>query len=70
MGEPEEIGGLLLNGLSQAVAVYNVVAMDIPASPSQEFAAFCFAAAVWRELYPGTPPPGPTFAASRGHCSR
>jgi hypothetical protein len=21
------------------------------------FAAFCFAAAVWRELYPGTPPP-------------
>ena len=23
------------------------------------FAAFCFAAAVWRELYPGTPPPRP-----------
>jgi putative membrane protein len=23
------------------------------------FAAFCFAAAVWRELYPGTPPPTP-----------
>ena len=23
------------------------------------FAAFCFAAAVWRELYPGTPPPCP-----------
>ena len=23
------------------------------------FAAFCFAAAVWRELYPGTPPPQP-----------
>lgn len=23
------------------------------------FAAFCFAAAVWRELYPGAPPPRP-----------
>ena len=23
------------------------------------FAAFCFAVAVWRELYPGTPPPRP-----------
>src|SRR5437867_1485093 len=23
------------------------------------FGAFCFAAAVWRELYPGTPPPRP-----------
>ena len=23
------------------------------------FAAFCFAAAIWRELYPGTPPPRP-----------
>jgi len=23
------------------------------------FSAFCFAAAVWRELYPGTPPPRP-----------
>ena len=23
------------------------------------FVAFCFAAAVWRELYPGTPPPRP-----------
>src|SRR6478735_6722673 len=23
------------------------------------FAAFCFVAAVWRELYPGTPPPQP-----------
>ena len=23
------------------------------------FAAFCFTAAVWRELYPGTPPPRP-----------
>jgi putative membrane protein len=23
------------------------------------FAAFCFAAAVWRELSPGTPPPRP-----------
>ena len=23
------------------------------------FAAFCFAAGVWRELYPGTPPPRP-----------
>ena len=23
------------------------------------FAAFCFVAAVWRELFPGTPPPQP-----------
>jgi putative membrane protein len=23
------------------------------------FAAFCFAVAVWRKLYPGTPPPRP-----------
>ena len=30
MGEPEEIGGLLPKGLSQAVAVYNVVCGGYP----------------------------------------
>ena len=34
MGEPEEIGGLLPKGLSQAVAVFNVVAVGTPVSPS------------------------------------
>ena len=33
MGEPDEIGGLLPKGLSQAVAVYNVVAVGTPLSP-------------------------------------
>lgn len=32
------------------------------------FAAFCFAAAVWRELFRAHRRPGPTCAASRGHC--
>jgi hypothetical protein len=34
MGEPEEIGGLLLKGLSQAAAVYNVVVVGTPVSAS------------------------------------
>ena len=33
MGDPEEIGGLSLKGLSQAVAVYNVVAVGTPDYP-------------------------------------
>ena len=32
------------------------------------FAAFCFAAAIWRELYPSHRRLGPMCAASRGHC--
>ena len=32
------------------------------------FAAFCFAAAVWRELYPGTPPPRPDVRRLPRHC--
>ena len=35
------------------------------------FAAFCFAAAVWRELYPGAPPPRPDVRRlPRACCSR
>jgi inner membrane protein YidH len=35
------------------------------------FAAFCFIAAVWRELSPGAPPPCPTCAAyPECYCSR
>ena len=34
-------------------------AVGLTASMLVGFAAFCFAAAVWRELFPGTPPPRP-----------
>jgi hypothetical protein len=34
------------------------------------FAAFCFAAAVWRELYPGTPPPRPDVPPPAGIAVR
>ena len=34
IGEPEEIDRLLLKGLSQAAAVYNVAAVGSPVPPS------------------------------------
>jgi putative membrane protein len=48
VGAKKTLGGVLPEWIVVATGSVLVV-----------FAAFCFAAAVWRELYPGTPPPRP-----------